>query len=810
LGRSREPPQIPDYRLALDVDFEALRWSGTLEIEPPAGATELALNADRLDIRSVRREGREIAHRLDPEAQELLLTGIEGRGPLVIEFAGVASQRQLIGLYRSRSGDGYVLTSQCEPNGARKIFPCLDRPDRKARLHLSVVVPPGLEVISNSPVASVSDQGGRKLWTFAPTPAMAAYLLYLGIGRFDQIEDRSGRVALRVLTPPGRAESGRYALEATKRILAAYEEYYGIPYPLPKLDLVAVAEHAFGAMENWGAISFRDMRLLIDPGSGSFERRDVFETIAHEVAHQWFGDLVTMAWWTDIWLNESFAAFLETKISDRIEPTVDARSDFFLRVAGMGWALDGDSLNATHPVRARVDQPEEISQIFDEISYGKGASILTMLEAYLGEEPFRRGVTHYLNRYCYANARTEDLWEQIELAAGEPVRSLVDPWVDRPGLPVVSVREGPGGLELTQRAFRYAGAHDAPPWPIPMGIDVGGTRTRLRFDTARQTVPAPPGAVVHLNPGATGFYRTLYDPPLFERLLAALPERSSEDRWIVLEDLLAFLVSGDVDWPTFVRAVGALSGTTDRLVVTTILSAAGMLSLGYPELPRVNAFARGFLADQFERIGVDRRPDEAAQVGILRERLAFTRARTDRAFAETLSPRFATWDRLDPDLRAAVAVAHAQVGGADGYHDLRRALMERPRPEAETLRLERALGWTREPALLRETLDLALSGTINRGHVAAVVLQAAQNPAGRAVTWQWVTTAMPRLVDLFRGSGFLSTFLEYSTPYLGLGRSAEVRTYYAAHPYPEGSRGLAKGLERLELLEGLRRSLPSD
>ena len=807
---AQDAPQILDYRLALDVDFEGLRWSGSVAFDPPPGTGSLTLNSDGLEIRAVRRGDRGLPYRLVPELQELAIEELTGAGPVSVEFSGVAGQQQLIGLCRSRSGDSYVLTSQCEPVGARKIFPCIDRPDRKARIHLSVVTRAGVEVVTNTSVSSVTEEHGRRRWTFAPTPAMATYLFYLGIGRFDRIEDRSGRVIIGVMTPPGRAESGRYALGAATRILAAYESYYGIPYPLPKLDLVAVSEHAFGAMENWGAITFRDMRLLIDATSGSFERRDVFETISHEIAHMWFGDLVTMAWWSDVWLNESFASFLETKITDRIEPSIDARCDFLLRREGMGWALDGDSLASTHPVRTRVERPEEISQIFDEISYGKGSSILAMLEAYLGEDVFRTGVTRYLNRFCYANARTEDLWDALEVAAREPVRALVEPWVDRPGLPVISARLGPNGIELAQREFNYAGARDAPPWPIPMAIDVGGKRSRLRFDGSTHTLPSPDGAVVHLNPGATGFYRTLYDPPLYERLLADLPRRPGEDAWIVLEDLQAFLVSGDVEWPTFDRSIRALGTSSDRLVITTITGAVGMLAHAFPDLPKVAALGDWFLTTQLDRIGVDRAAGEPVQSGILRERLAFMRARVDLPFARSIAGRFSEWDRLDPDLRSAVAVARARVGGTDGYHDLRRALVERLRPEAETLRLERALGWTSEPELLRETLDLGLSGSINRGHVQSVVLQAAQNPLGRAVTWSWITEKLPRLNDLFRGSGFLSTFLEYSIPYLGLGRSEAVRVYFAGHPVPEGTRGLAKGLERLALLERLKSRLPAD
>ncbi len=379
-----------------------------------------------------------------------------------------------------------------------------------------------------------------------------------------------------MLTPPGRRESGRYALESGSRILRACEEYYGVPYPLSKLDLIAVAEHAFGAMENWGAISFQETRLLVDSSSSSFAQRDVFETVAHEIAHQWFGNLVTMSWWDDIWLNESFASLMETVITDRIAPVLDPWTDFFLRTAGMAQAMGGDSLRATHPIRVTVHRPEEISQIFDEISYGKGSSVLAMLNRHLGDDRFRAGVTEYLERFRLRNARTDDLWAALERASGEPVSAIAGPWIDRPGFPVVSARIGPKGLELEQRRFSYLGSHEEDPWPMTMLLDVDGQRQRLRWDTRTLTVPVTPTATIHLNPDGVGFYRVLYDRTLYDRLLTALPSMKAADRWVVLSDLAAFVMSGDADWSTYIRFVRALGATNDRLVVEPICSSRGL------------------------------------------------------------------------------------------------------------------------------------------------------------------------------------------------------------------------------------------
>ncbi len=794
-----DSPRIPEYRLTLDVDFAGLSWTGAVGFDPPEGTRSLTLDADGLEIRAVRIGPAPVPFRVEAADRRLVLPELVP-GPVTIEFSGRVATTQLVGFYRSRQGSGYQLTTQGEPNGTHRIFPCLDRPDRKSRIVLTVRTDPDLQVVANMLEESAGEVDGRRVWRFPPTPRMAPYLFFLSVGRFDRVEDASGPVKFRVFAPPGQGPSGRFALESARRILRAYEEYYGLPYPLPKLDLVAVAETSFGAMENWGAIAFREDRLLVGERSTSFERRDVFETISHEIAHMWFGNLVTLSDWNEIWLNESLASFLETKISDRVDPSLGSRTDFFLRIAGTFAAFEGDSLDATHPVRAPVSSPAEVSQIFDEISYGKGSSVLAMLEAYLGEEPFRRGLAEYLGRFQYANATTADLWESLGRVVGQRVGPLIDPWLDRPGVPSITARVREDGIELAQRRFSYHGTADSRPWPIPMLIDVDGRRERIRFDSPSRTLAIPPGATVHLNPGAVGFYRVHYDRTLEERLLAALPNRPPEDRWTYLADLWAYLLAGEVDWATFARAVRTLGLTSDRLVAELLGRTLGPLAIFFPESAPVQDLARWFFSAQFARLGTQRRPGDSTSDGVLRERISFGWVRIDPGFARELSELFVAWDRVEPDVRPAVAVARARTEGASGFRELRRAI--RPdQPEGERLPLEVALGWTTDPERVRETLDRASSGAVNRGIVPEVIRNVAANPAGRSVLWPWLTHQLPRLDELFHDSGLLSRTLEITIPVLGLGRGDEVRGYFARHEYPEAARGIDKGLERLSVLE---------
>ncbi len=797
--------EISEYRLELKVDFDAGRWLGRVEFEPRGPSRTLDLDSVGLEIRTATVGGRAVDFRLDATEGRLSLPIVGAGETVTIEFAGAVHPGQLIGLYRCRHGEGHLLTAQCEPVGARRIFPCLDRPDRKARIRLRVRTASGLEVVSNTREESATAAGGDLVdHAFPPTPPMATYLFYLGIGRFDRVEAEEGRVAVRVLTPPGRGAAGAYAAASARRILAGFEEYFGIPYPLPKLDLLAVADHAFGAMENWGAITFRDSRLLVETDSESFARRDVFETTAHEIAHQWFGNLVTMETWDDVWLNESFASLMETRLSQRLIPELDPLSDYFLRVSGALAAFDGDSLGSTHPVRAHVARPEEISQIFDEISYGKGCAILGMLEAYLGPERFRRGVSTYLDRFRYANARTEDLWEALGEAGGEPIAAMANPWIDRPGHPVIDAALDGATLRLRQRRYStLPGAGEEAPWPIPLVLDVDGAPRRTLFTGRELDLEVPRSATVHLNPGAVGFYRVRYEGVLFDRLLGALADRPVTDRFALASDYGSFLFSGDAPWSDYVRLLRALEGANDLLVVDTVTRTLQTLAWLLADAPAVQDEARRYVAERLAAVGLRQRPGEALGTGILRERLASARVRLDEGFARELAELYAEWPRLDPDLRPAVAVARARTGGVAGWNDLRRGLRS-SLTEGDAIAFDRGLAWSGTPEQVLATLELIPAGTIPRGHIGVIVAQTAANPAGRTVVWPWLERHLDGIDETFRGSGQLSTLVERLVPLVGLDRPREVRSYFDAHPYPEAIRGLRKGLERLAIYERLR------
>ena len=380
--------EVREYDLFLDVDFSGLKYSGKVVVDLES-IGDVSLDAVGQQISSVKSSGNKVPFKHSGKVLEIQ-TG-KFSGPLEIDFSGRVSDN-FTGLYKASYGDGYILSTHLEAVQARKVLPCVDHPAFKAVFKVRVRTDADLSVISNMPIESETRQGEKKTVMFKKTPKMSTYLLYLGVGKFVQEKNRHGETELYAAyadRPTGKINT-EFSFDATRKVLDFYESYFGIPFQLPKLHNIAVPEFAYGAMENWGAITYREILLHVDKDTSVRARKSVAHVIAHEIAHMWFGDLVTMRWWDDLWLNESFATFMDFKSTDRAYPEWKVWQDF-VRTSTSG-AMGRDALTKTHPIMAKVHDPEEIEELFDEISYGKGAGILRMIEAYIGPENFRNGV----------------------------------------------------------------------------------------------------------------------------------------------------------------------------------------------------------------------------------------------------------------------------------------------------------------------------------------------------------------------------------------------------------------------------------
>src|SRR6059036_439423 len=543
--------EVREYDLFLDVDFSGLKYSGKVVVDLES-LGDVSLDAVGQEISNVKSGGSKVPFKHSGKVLEIQ-TG-KFSGPLEVDFSSKVSDN-FTGFYKASYGDGYILTTHLEAVQARKVLPCVDHPAFKAVFKVRVKTDADLSVISNMPIESETRQGDKKTVTFKKTPKMSTYLLYLGVGKFIQEKGRHGGTELYAAyadRPTAKINTG-FSFEATNKVLDYYESYFGISFQLPKLHNVAVPEFAYGAMENWGAITYREILLHVDKDTSIRAKKSVAHVIAHEIAHMWFGDLVTMKWWDDLWLNESFATFMAAKAEDAMFPRWRTWEEFVrLDTAG---ALSRDSLLNTHPIEVKVNSPSEIEEVFDDISYGKGASVIRMLEAYTGEENFMKGVRSYLEKYKYSNAAGHDLWSNLQEASGTEVSRIMEGWISQEGFPVVKASLADGRLTLEQERFLLTGGTSKQIWPIPVTMNIDGKTQSLLLDKRKAEVNLPATTKsLKVNVDQTGFYVVQYDGKALQDLVWK-GRLSPLDRWGLINDAKAFLLSGLMPFKEYLNLI---------------------------------------------------------------------------------------------------------------------------------------------------------------------------------------------------------------------------------------------------------------
>ncbi len=516
------------YRLSLEPDLVNASFSGTVSIDVTAteAVESVTMNADELHIISVKVGGVDATFHLEPNTERLVIAApIEpGASTIDIEFTGIINDK-LRGWYRStfRDENGVervIATTQMQATDCRRAFPCFDEPEFKAVFEITLVVEPDLLAVSNGPEADrIARDDGKHVVRFKPTMVMSTYLVAFVVGPLEATDpvDVDG-VPLRVVHVPGKGHLTEFALEIGAFSLRWYQQYYGIPYPSDKVDMLALPDFAAGAMENLGCITYRESLLLADPKTATqLELQNLSDVVAHEVAHMWFGDLVTMKWWNGIWLNEAFATFMEIACCDAFRPDWQRWTTFSLE---RSMAFETDSLASTRSVEFPVEAPADCDGMFDVLTYQKGGSLLRMLEQYLGTEAFRLGISEYLKTHAYANTETGDLWDAIErVNPSVPVRSLMDSWIWQPGYPLISARLDGSELVLDQQRFAFSETDDPTVFVVPIHLSVNGVDSKLLLDTAQARVALPSAeSTVVVNAGGHGFMRVAYDDTLRARL----------------------------------------------------------------------------------------------------------------------------------------------------------------------------------------------------------------------------------------------------------------------------------------------------
>jgi puromycin-sensitive aminopeptidase len=813
------------YELTLAPDLEALSFTGTedVEVEVRDAVTEVVLNADELEISGgwlASEAGGRVAItdvRLDGERERATLVlerpATPGDGTLHLEFSGILNDR-MQGFYRStyETQDGERRTigsTQFESTDARRAFPCWDEPDLKAVFAVTLVVKDGLLAISNGPEIERTDaDDGRVRVRFADTMPMSTYLAAFVVGPLAATDpvDVDG-VPLRVVAQPDRIHLTSYALEVGAFCLRFFSDYYGIPYPDRKVDLVAVPDFAQGAMENVGCITFRDSVLLVDPETATQpELAAVAEVIAHELAHMWFGDLVTMRWWNGIWLNEAFATFMEILSMDTFRPDWERWTDF-LRARSV--AFEVDALESTRPIEYEVHSPDDASGMFDVLTYTKGAAVLRMLEQYLGAERFRDGIRKYLADHRFGNTETHDLWDAIESATGEPVRRIMDGWIWQGGYPIVTATPDGGRARLTQRRFQLSGREAEGSWDVPMLLRRGSAVEPILVEPDGASVDAGGGALV-VNAGAHAFVRVRYEGELLERVTAARGDLSTDERAQLVDDAWAAVVAGHMSAGEWFGFAGAFSDETEITVWQSLLQGMGWADRLLDAAPREHyrAWVRALISPALDRLGWEPREGERdldrSLRGTLLAALAILGAEPNaQALAREIEGEARSGERVDPALVAA-SIGIVAAGGTPNEYETFLAARKTAKTPQEQLRYLYSLSEFRDAALLERTMAMLATDEIRGQNVPGVLARGMANRDHGEIAWRFIRDHWDEVVARIAPSTVV--YLAEGIRYLTAPELVEdTDAFFASHPIPQAALQLRQLLERQKVNAALRR-----
>ena len=800
--------EVKSYDLYLDVDFQKSIVEGKVEVRVRSAETPFHLDAVGMEVKEVTVRGKKAEFSHDATKGKLTIPGVpRADSSVVVRFTKRVRDDVIFGLYKSKYGKEHLLVTDLEPAEARTVFPCVDNPSFKAVFRLRVVTDRGLSVISNTPLVSKRISNGRTSFSFAETPRMSTYLFFVGIGKFEEAVTKSGKVSVIAASRPGQGRNSEFIRKVSAAVLKHYEGYFGIPYPLPKLHLIGLPEYHTGAMENWGAITSREHYVIQRSDVSDSDRMNAARIMAHEIAHQWFGDLVTMKWWDDVWLNESFATFMEAKALNELHPEWDPWRDF-LR-SGTFRSLNADALSETHPIQAKVKTVEQVGSLFDAISYGKGAAVLRMLESYVGEKAFRKGVSAYLRAFSYSNAAGEDLWKSLGKASGLPVSKVAKAWITKPGFPVVKVRASEGSLSVSQSRFSLKGKESGDLWPIPLTTLSGGKQSSVLLHERSSSIKSDRPQRVIVNPRRTGFYSVLYDDGMYDRLARDFSSLHSHDKAGILNDLYLFLQAGVVKPEQYFR-FAALSGkTADPLLSLAVSDHLVNLRAIADDSPIVMRGWYAFYRSQVRLLGLAKKRGEDENIGLAREVVTLQLARTDKQFARRLAKMFQQFGSVDANLKAAVATAYALTNGEAAFEPLVE-MIRNAKGESERSTIYAALTSFEDPALVRKVLEITISGKVSRSDTGYTVPGAAQNPRARGVLWQWIKTRYDVVRDLYGASQQFYIYLNAVIPRCGIGQEADVHRFISGKRYKGGEMTFRRTFELLDVNSKLRdRLLPS-
>ncbi|CAI9093745.1 OLC1v1029306C1 [Oldenlandia corymbosa var. corymbosa] len=868
----RGQPRLPKfavprrYDLHLKPDLDACKFSGAVQItvDVVSATKHLVLNAAELSVDSKSVQFKTPTKVLEAAVVEMCeedeIVVIEfgeslpvGEGVLSVSFEGTLNDR-MKGFYRSVYEHNGVkknmAVTQFEPADARRCFPCWDEPACKATFKITLEVPSDLVALSNMPVIEEKVDGNLKRVSYQESPIMSTYLVAVVVGLFDYIEDQTpDGIAVRVYCKVGKADQGKFALDVAVKTLGIYKEYFAVPYSLPKLDMIAIPDFAAGAMENYGLVTYRETALLYDEKhSAAANKQRVATVVAHELAHQWFGNLVTMEWWTHLWLNEGFATWVSYLAADSLFPEWKIWTQF-LDESTEGLRLDG--LLESHPIEVDINHAGEIDEIFDAISYRKGASVIRMLQSYLGAECFQRALASYIKKFACSNAKTEDLWSVLQEESGEPVNKLMNSWTKQKGYPVVSAKLQDHKLEFEQSHFLLSGSPGDGQWIVPVTLCCGTYDARKSFLLQAKSEThdikdllgastSKSNSWVKINLDQTGFYRVKYDEDLSVRLRYAIEKNylSTMDRYGILDDSYALSVACHQSLASLLALMGAYKQENDYTVLSNLISiSCKVVRIAADAVPELLEDMKLFFINLFqysaERLGWDPKPGESHLDAMLRGELLTalslfeheeTQKEASRRFHIFLDDR--NTPVLPPDLRRVciyvyiyfwLFILSSEISCArttslqavyvsvmlkvtksnrSGYDSLLRIYRESDLSQEKT-RILGSLGSCKDPEIIDEILNFLLSSEV-RSQDAVHGLGVSRE--GRETAWKWLKENWDQIVKTY-GAGFLVTRFIGSvvSPFSTYEKATEVEEFFASRMKPFIARTLKQSIERVHI-----------
>lgn len=833
------------YQISIEPDLEKFTFTGeeTVTLSIKEDTDKIVLNS--LDIEISHASYKPSNEGEFVEARNIELNGKTERavitfspslkagttGELKLSFSGILNDK-MKGFYRSRypqgegKSDKWAAVTQFEPTEARRAFPCWDEPAIKATFEIKLIAPKDQVCLSNMPVVKETVRGnGKKEVQFDITPIMSTYLVAYVVGEYEFLESKTtdGKVNVRVYTPPGKKEQGQFTLEVVSKALPFYGQYFSIDYPLPKMDVIAISDVAFNAMENWGLVVHRDSKVLVDEKNTDAKRKEFIGIIvAHEQAHQWFGNLVTMEWWTHLWLNEGYASFMEYLCVDALFPEYEIWKRFVSIDYGQAMILD--ALHNSHPIEVPVANLAEINEIFDEISYKKGSSIIRMLHNWLGDDNFRKGMTLYLNRHKYQNAQTDDLWVALGDASSKPVQEVMTSWTKQKGFPVISVSQTTEGnkriLQVSQEKFAADGKvpeeEKKTLWSIPLNVTTASSADKIVSSSLLSAKSAEitldgirEGDWININHDASGFFRVQYSQDMLEQLIPAITSKtlSAIDRLTLQDDLFALVLAGKQSTVSFLKLLENFKNEDEFAVWNSICSRLTRVNLilSFTDIqPLFHTWGIRLLTPLYEKLGLNPKEGES-QGDILLRSLVLSKLAdfNEKSFAGEARKLFDTHvagtHLIPADTRSAVYCSVARNADVFVWQSFFKLFRETDQQE-EKDRIAYALGCLPTEERMYKVMAFSLTDEVPLTTSIVILQSVAENKVGHEMAWRLFKERINIYKTRYEGGLLARLLVQYATKnFASREKADEIEKYFQSSPFGGGERAAQQSVESVRL-----------